>query len=74
MDQNERGEAATRRGDSGAHTSKTRALAAPRARTPCVRQNAKACQEAWMRLVVYRFRLVEARRLVDKVLGIVAEI
>ena len=63
-DQNGRGEAAVGPGDS-VRACKTCALGAPRARTLGARQNAKACQEAWMRLVVNRFRLVEARRLVD---------
>ena len=39
-DQNGRGEVAAGRGDSGARTCKTRALAVPRTRMPGVRQNA----------------------------------
>ena len=53
------------RGDPCARTCKTRALAAPRARTPGVRQNAKACQEAWVELGFNRSRLESSMSLVD---------
>ena len=74
MDEDGRGSAGeqrpgARRGDSGARTCKTRALAAPRARTPGARQNAKACQEAWVGLGINRSRLELSRSLVDKLVG-----
>ena len=58
----------------GRGTCKTRALGAPRARSPGARRNASACHRAWVRLAISIPRLGVARSLVDKVVGSVDQV